>query len=140
VEFSSSLENSSLWLTNSNERYETFEEAYEKSIVPTLIKNADRIEKRNYYEEYKRIYLSKHIDDFFYLPMTSHLVAKITEIIRQDRAWKIKITGAPPPQTGANRAWPPRYDPNGSDNRKAIFILSDDYEVLEVKEESTSTQ
>lgn len=139
-----SLQRVFLWIKDSNERYETFEEAYEKSIVPTLIKNADRIEKRNYYdEEYKRIRLVDYIDrNFFYPLMSQHFVADLTEVTRQNGSWEIKITGAPPPVyiPGPDRAWPKRYDPNGSDNRKAIFILSDDYEVLEVREEFISTQ
>jgi len=124
-----------LRIKDSNERYGTFEEAYERNIIPTLTKKADLIERHNYSDRNKAIRLFDYIDDnFFCIPMRypRRFVAQITEVIRQNRSWRISLTGAPPPRTGVDRAWPPWYDPNRSDNRKVTFILSDDYEVLEV--------
>jgi hypothetical protein len=132
-----SLQDVFLWVKDSDERYKTFEEAYEKSIIPILTKNAKRIEEGNYHEEYRKIQLSDCMDDdFFFLSFTQRCVAKITEVTRQNGSWKISMTGAPPPRARSDKNWgfPPPYDPNGSNNRKAILILSDDYEVLEVLE------
>ena len=132
-----------LRIKDSNERYGTFEEAYEKNIIPTLTKKVELIERDNYSDGNKAIRLFDYIgDNFFSIPMRAptRFVAQITEITRQNGSWKILLTGAPPSHIGSDRAWPPRYDPNGSNNRKATFILSDDYEVLDVREESVSIQ
>ena len=62
-------------------------------------------------------------------------VAKITEVTQRHSQWQILFSGAPPPPpdpSPLSKLWPQPYDPEGTNNRKATVILSDNYEVLEV--------
>ena len=129
------LSSTVLWITESNDRYETFEQA-RIGVLLTLEKKLETLHYGQTFKEYKELGLGNHINrEFFRLRGDLSgsgciLPAKMTNIKYRNSQWQIELEGTDNRNISITGV---KLDKLGSVPRvKATVILNDNYEVIEV--------